>query len=100
MVLAEPKGVEAQLFGPLGHDQHFFVVFLVGPAELRGIIAENENAEFHKAPLPSYSGQNCGLFLSQEEKNIQVGKLVVVVHFQSAVGSTSRKIPRSARNDN
>ena len=47
VMLAEPEGVESQLLGPLRHGQNFFVIFLVGTTDLRGIIAEYENAKFH-----------------------------------------------------
>src|SRR5215510_9421906 len=47
-MLAEPEGIESQFLGPFSHSQNFLVVLLVGPTDLRGIIAEYENAKFHK----------------------------------------------------
>jgi hypothetical protein len=48
MMLAEPEGIEPQFLCPLSHGQNFRVILLVGPTDLGGIIAEYENAKFHK----------------------------------------------------
>src|SRR5580765_8710850 len=53
MMLAEPERIEAQLFGPLGHGENFFVVFLIRAAQLRMVVAENEDAEFHRLTGPN-----------------------------------------------
>src|SRR5262245_15123105 len=47
-MLAEPEGIESQFLRPFTHRQNFLVVLLVGPTDLGGIIAEYENAKFHK----------------------------------------------------
>src|SRR5262245_66346209 len=47
-MLAEPEGIESQFLGPFSHGQNFLVILLVGPTDLGGIVAEYENAKFHK----------------------------------------------------